>query len=268
MPIGRQNKLNNSMFKILRSISRSDKKFTFPTRIFIIASLANFILLSTFFLLLKLNYNNTDNQLKQGSVEQYYFNKEYNEGDPLITKVPNLKDMLAGPIINDIDPNFGSFNAPVVIIEFSDFECQYCYRQEAVLKQILEQYNNQVRLIWKDYPASDPDSKSYFAAVAARCAQAQGKFWLYHDLLFANGQNLGNELFIDLANKINLKIDLFQECLADSKTKNLINDNILEAQALDINGVPFIYINDQEIMGQLSLKELSKIIEIELEKVN
>jgi len=131
----------------------------------------------------------------------------------------------------------------------------------------MKQYKDKIRLIWKDYPERDINSGSFSAAVAGRCAEEQGQFWPFHDLLFENGDNLGKDLFITLAERLNLKRSLFFGCLEDEEVGQLVKNNILEAEALDIKGVPFIFINREEIMGEATDDDLKKIIDIELDEL-
>lgn len=239
------------------------KKAEFSSKLFIIAALGNFILLFLLFSLLDLNLNSS--RADSGKIPGSY---QYNSGniDPLITRVPGARDIITSPLVNNTDPSFGSDKAPVIITSFADYECGYCQKQEAVIKNIIEQYKNKIRLIWKDYPERGVTSGSFSAAVAGRCAQEQGQFWPFHDLLFASGDKLGRELFMALAEKLNLKKGLFSGCLEDKEVTQLVKDNILEAEALDIKGVPFIFVNNQEIMGEATSEDLKKIIEIELNK--
>lgn len=196
--------------------------------------------------------------------DRYFLNKNYSASDPFITKNPNLNDILAGPIISSLDPGIGLKNAPIVMVLFSDFECDFCRKQEEVLKEIKNKYNDQLRIIWKDYPEPDYNSISFMAAHAARCAQEQDKFWEYHDFLFESNKNLNEDLFYAGAKELGMDLDLFENCLKDDEIKNKINDNIIEANALDIPGVPFLFINDQEIIGEVTSEELERIIESEL----
>jgi len=246
------------------------KNPNFPAKLFVAASLTTFILFAVFFFIIKINFTNdtANNQLAQqpNSTDKYYLNENYSEGDLLITKVPNLKDMLAGPIITDLDPSLGAKDATVTIVQFSDFECDFCQEQEQILKQILTEYNGKVRLIWKNYPENNEDSISFQAAVAAKCAQRQGQFWLFHDLLYQNNDNLTQLEFLNIADQLNLNRAEFVRCLDNDNIKQLIRDNIEEANALDITGIPFIYVNDQEVMGEISLEELERIVEVELNK--
>lgn len=244
-------------------------KKIFSTKIFIIISIINLFFLGLIFIYLKAGYSNKVNTTNNGNYK-FFFKEDINTSDPFITKIPNLSDILAGPIISDYDPYFGPDNAEVVIVYFSDFKCKYCLEQERVIRELAQYYNGsaerdgKIRVIWKDYPEYNKKSESFKSAVAARCAHEQGKFWEYHDLLYEKNENLSEKIFIDLADKINLRKNYFVDCLKDSKIIELVKDNIIEAQALDINGIPFIYINDQEVLGQASFEDLKRIVEIEL----
>lgn len=158
----------------------------------------------------------------------------------------------------------GAENAPVVIVEFSDFTCSFCQLEETRLKQIINLYKDKIRLIWKDYPENDTNSISYEAAKAARCASKQNNFWPYHDLLFLNSKKLNQTKFIELAKELNLDEEKFKECLVSKEINDYIKQNVNEADALEITGVPFIYVNDQEVMGEVNLEELKKMVELEL----
>lgn len=187
-------------------------------------------------------------------------------GDPFITLNSDRKKLLPGPIVNTIDPSLGSDKAPVTITYFADYECSYCRQQESLLEKLLEKYGDKVRLVWKDYPENNSGSKSYLSAVAGRCAEEQGKFWSYQDLIYDNEKDFSEDLAVSLAEKLGLQKSLFSECLKDAEVYKLVKDNIIEARALDIKGVPFIFINNQEVMGESEAGDLEKIIEAELNK--
>jgi predicted DsbA family dithiol-disulfide isomerase len=243
-----------------------EKKLQFSNALFIIASLAALlvmVLLSSYMGFL----GRVRKDIKNTNIEdRYYLNEEFADNDPLITRVPDLEDMLTGPIISSLDPVQGDKKAPVVIVEFSDYECSYCQEVEQHLKELTARYKYQVRLIWKDYPKTNTDSASFKAAIAGRCAQAQDSFWQYHDLLYEFGK-LNTETFLNIAEILELDITDFKACLDSTGPKDLVRDNIEEANALGIAGIPFIYINDQEVLGEISLEELERIIKIELAKV-
>lgn len=240
------------------------KKTPFPTNVFIFASLAALIALPIvfmFFSLLVIDDTKTDLiNLYQNS------SPKLDSTDPFITKVPSLKDIIKQPVISENDPSFGPKDAAVAIVEYSDYQCKFCQKQEAVLKQIAEKYPNEVRIIWKDYPADSVYSSSWLPGIAARCAYEQSKFWEYHAQLFTADKNSTKDDFLNLAGRFGLAKNRFSDCYDSADIKRQIKNNILEADALDITGVPFIYVNNQEIMGEIGYEDLEKIVADELNK--
>ena len=238
--------------------------------IFVSASLAALVLFWLFGYYVSLNWGG----LREGdqrevaggrSSERFYLNKNFQPKDNLITRVPDLEDMLTGPIITDADPSMGDKYAPVVIVYFADFECQYCQKQEQKIKKLVANYKYKARFVWKDYPENKEDSPSFQAAVAARCAQEQGKFWQFHDFLYEFGQ-LDKETYLKIADILKLNKEKFISCLDSERPRILIKDNIDEANALDIKGIPFVYINDQQVMGEFSYEDLERVVKIELKR--
>jgi len=258
------------MFKLLPFLKRNNaKKDSFPAGLFISASLLCLLLLGS--LLTVADYQihslaaKKDGHRGSGhSLKNLYINKQYSDDNPFVTKVPQLEDMLKGPILDENDPFLGDSGAPVTIVEFADYKCDICYKQEKKLKKIKQEYKDKIRFIWKDYPASEPDSPSFKAARAARCAGRQDAFWEYHSELYDDPSPLNRDAFLKIARRLNLDTNSFKKCLNDKRVDGLILDNIKEANALRITGIPFIYVNNQQIMGKASYEELKRLIEIEM----
>lgn len=254
------------------------RKPKFPIALFVVSSLLTFIVLGIFYLLFFVLYSNSTSRLSTApvngsfgeyyslarSLDQDYLNGGYRSDDPYLTKNPDVQDLIVGPIISEKDPALGVDKAAVTIVEFSDFECGFCKAQEEKIKKMIDKYEGKIKLIWKDYPQNNPETISFKAAVAARCAGEQGKFWPYHDLLFENNNNLNERTFTRIAKFLELDTDRFNKCLTEQATKNSVLDNIFEANSLDINGVPFIFVNDQEIMGELDIEALENMVKTEL----
>lgn len=232
---------------------------------FIIISLLSLLL---FFLLMAM-FRHTiipNNQKNLTENNQYYHNNPNQTGNLLISKSSTFKERVREPIMDGPESIMGDKNAPISIIEFSDFECKFCAKQEGILKTIIDTYGDKIKLIWKDYPENNPNSSSYQAAVAGRCAEEQNKFWEYHNILYQESHNLNKKTFLEIAEELNLDENKFEQCLSSETAKGLVDNNIKEANDLDIPGIPFTYINKLEIIGEATLEEIKNIIELELEK--
>lgn len=267
---GQVNKLKaHKLYKLIsKYMFHFFKKEKFPTVVFVAASFLALIIFFMFYLVIFVTANHKAMTKKNSfQSDKYYLNEDYEENDPYVTKVPDLKQMLAGPIISALDPSVGNLNAKVNIVIFGDFTCAFCAKEEAVVKAILAKYPNQIRFIWKDYPDTDVASVSFKAAVAARCAEEQDKFWQYHDKLFSY-DNLTEENFLQIADDIKINHTKFLECLNGLAAQKKVKDNIKEADALEITGVPFMYVNKQEVMGEISLEGLDRIVQVELNREN
>jgi len=150
-------------------------------------------------------------------------------------------------------------NMLVTIIEFSDFECPYCLQVAPILKNIVEQSSNTIKLVWKDFPLPG-HNQALAAAEAAQCAARQGKFWEYHNELFKNQSNLGSELYTKIATDLGIAGTSFSNCLSKHETKPLINRNIEEADSVGVDGTPYLIINGQVYNGAISAEEINNFI--------
>jgi len=239
------------------------KQPKFPTSTFIIASISALITLPIIFLILNLIISTDLNQEKNQASDKYFLNQN-ESNDPLITKIPELKEILKGPVISSSDPRLGSDKSSINIVEFSDYSCKFCKKQEEVLKKIVRDFNGKVSLIWKDFPENNTRSSSFKLSLAARCASDQEKFWPYHDLLFANPDIKNINAY---ARQLSLDEKKFNNCMAlDNKNKQKIKNNLEEGSALGITGIPYLYINGEELIGETSYEELKSIIENKLKK--
>jgi len=180
--------------------------------------------------------------------------------DPLITRVPSVK--ISEPTADDQDPFFGDRSASVKIFVYGDFDCAFCREEILNLKKIVGEYPNFV-LFWKNYPDRDQNSQSYQAALAGYCANEQNRFWELETVL-PGEERLTENSVSAAAETAGLNKKEYENCLASGRGEEKIGRDIAEADALEINGVPFVFFGRQEIMGRASLDELRKMAEIEL----
>jgi len=242
-----------------KKISQLTKSENFITVFFIVCSLGAFVLASVFYFLFIVWAKPAVAPVKEAVAENRFASP-----DPLITKIPNLKDVIKRPLLTEVDPYYGSIKSPVQIVIFSDFTCQFCLKEEKIINDIFEAYSEEhILVIRKDYPDGSESSPAWQAAIAGRCADEQDSFWPMHDELF-NAGLINETVILAAAEKINLNQIYFKNCLTKDRTKQLIRDNIEEANTLDINGVPFIFVNDQEFMGETTFEELKTAVDREL----
>jgi protein-disulfide isomerase len=162
---------------------------------------------------------------------------------------------------NGNDPSVGPKTAPVTIVAFEDFQCPYCLQAQPLLAT----HTGDIRFIYKDFPLSSihPDAQS--SAEAAQCAHQQGKFWEYHDELFANQERLAEAFYRATAKKIGLNITAFNECMATGKSKQVISQDVELGRTLGVVGTPTFFVNG-ELFQEGYSAEKQKEIEQRFEK--
>ena len=161
-----------------------------------------------------------------------------------------------------LSPAKGSSKPLVTIVEFSDFECPFCSAVQNTLRQIVQSYGRDVRLVFKHLP-SEGHRNSLPAARAAYCAAEQDRFWQFHDALFAS-KNLSPAVFMQIATDLGLGLPKFQACLSSEQSRTAIVKDIETARLFRIESTPSFIVNGKLIQGALSFADFQKIIEHEL----
>jgi protein-disulfide isomerase len=162
------------------------------------------------------------------------------------------------------EPFRGSEKAPVTIVKFEDFLCPFCKQVQPTFNDLLSRYNGKVRLVHKDLPLESLHSQARQAAEAARCAYEQGKFWEYHDKLYANSPKASADDLKSYAKGVGLNIDSFDRCLTSGKYKAVVQQDLNEGAQLGLTGTPTFFINGREISGNQPLEAFEAIIDEEL----
>jgi predicted DsbA family dithiol-disulfide isomerase len=156
----------------------------------------------------------------------------------------------------------GAKEAAVVITEFSDFQCPYCKQSQGALKQVLQAYGNEVRLVFRHLPL-DIHRNAFASAQAAVCAAQQDSFWQYHDALFTS-EDLSPAVLDRIATTLRLNERKFKACIESEASRAAVLKDIQEAQRLGIKGTPAFIINGSVYRGALSFEEFKAAIEREL----
>jgi protein-disulfide isomerase len=156
-------------------------------------------------------------------------------------------------------PVRGQEQAPVTIIEFSDLQCPFCARVTPTLRELMKQYPDQVRWVFKSFPL-DFHADSPLAHAAALAAQRQGKFWQMHDLIFANQRNLKRDNLLAEAVSLNLDMDKFRADLDSADVKQQLEADKKEGEGLGVNGTPAFYINGKSFSGAMPIEQFQAAI--------
>ena len=180
----------------------------------------------------------------------------------------------------DNDPIRGDPNAPITIIEFSDFQCPFCARFHVqTLPSLLEEYieTGKVNFVYRDFPIQSIHPNALPAAVAAECANEQGKYWEYHDTLFERqnswarlDSNTAIETFSQYAQGIELEMEQFNSCLASGKYLEEVQNDLRDGRDYDVTGTPGFFIGNEDIGfvkldGAQPFESFKRIIDAQLE---
>ena len=198
----------------------------------------------------------------------------------LSARVTQLETLAAAPTpkgallnqVYEVDvataPAKGPATAAVTIAEFSEFQCPFCLRVTTTLEQIEETYKGRVRFVWKHLPLVGIHSRAMGAAVAAEAARNQGRFWEYHDKLFANQERLEPEDLRRYAKELGLDLARFDRDREDPELTTRVRADMAEATALGVKSTPTFFINGRLVSGAMPFETFSTIIDGELAKQN
>ncbi|MEA2601156.1 MAG: hypothetical protein QOF89_2148 [Acidobacteriota bacterium] len=162
-------------------------------------------------------------------------------------------------------PAQGPANAPVTIVEFSDFQCPYCSRLTPTLEQVKQKYGDKVRIVFRQFPLP-MHQNAQKAAEAALCANDQGKFWQLHDAMFSNQGALSVDQLKAKAAELGLKADDFNKCLDSGAKVATVEADKKDGSAAGVNGTPAMFINGRFVNGAVPIEQLTSVIDDELRR--
>lgn len=162
-------------------------------------------------------------------------------------------------------PRRGPDGAPVVLIEYTDYQCPYCGRVQPTLQAIQERYGDAVQHVFKNLPLP-MHAQAKLAAEAALCAGDQGKFWEMHDWLFANKDNISNDTLAAQASELELDVSVFTACVDGGTHRAQVENDTREANSFGIRGTPGFVINGRVLTGAQPLEQFIAVIDDELRR--
>lgn len=206
---------------------------------------------------------------KLGQALDRFFRKKRDEQRKAMQKAEStrMEDQFKNPVKIDIahSPVKGSAEAPITIVEFSEFQCPFCLKVQPTLKRIEKEYGDKVNLVFKHLPLPfHQNARS--AAQASIAAQKQGKFWEMHDLLFENQRNLKKEEYFKFAQQLGLDMEEFKADYESPETAKMIDQDKALAEKLGVRGTPGYFINGVQLRGAQPYPKFKEIIDRWLEK--
>jgi len=169
------------------------------------------------------------------------------------------------PIELDDDPALGPADAPVTIVEFSDFQCPYCQRwHEQVFAQLMRAYEGKIRFVYRDFPLKSIHAQAVPAAEAADCALAQGAYWEFHNALFSGKYGLDAAGFSSYAADLGLNVPAFNQCVNSRQFAGEVEADFKYAVELGVTSTPTFFINGLALVGAQPYEVFQKAIDAEL----
>ena len=147
------------------------------------------------------------------------------------------------PPVSDQDHVKGDLHAPVVLVEYGDFQCPHCGAAFPIVEQIVKEYKDKMAFVFRHFPLAEAHPYAQAAAVASEAAANQGKFWQMHALIFENQHLLGPGMLLQLANALKLDMKKFEHDFKDPKLFKKVEDQFESGIISGVNGTPSFYIN-------------------------
>ncbi|MFH1112184.1 MAG: thioredoxin domain-containing protein [Patescibacteria group bacterium] len=160
------------------------------------------------------------------------------------------------PDINSPRPWLGNKDATIVVEEFSDFQCPSCKSAEALVKDIVAAFGDRIVFFYKHFPLSSIHPFAFRAALAAECANDQGKYWEYHNLLFQNQPNFSENELINYAADLNLDAQNFSACLKSRAKEDVVKNDLREGDKRNLNATPTFFVNGDQVENWTQLKSI------------
>lgn len=158
----------------------------------------------------------------------------------------------------------GNKNAKVTIVEYSDIQCPFCSRYHETMLQVMKNYPDKVRWVFRHFPLESIHPYARKAAEAAECAGEQGKFWEYTDKLYANQSSLNTEYLSIAAKELGLNVGKLESCLSSGKMAAKVSSDLQQGQDLGVKGTPGSFVNGKSVPGAVPYSTLEGMIKAEL----
>ncbi len=212
-----------------------------------------------------------DPRVKKDDVKEYLkYRQKFEKRQAYVAKLretSKVKIMIPEPespslkVTTDGYPTWGNKNAPITIVEFSDFQCPFCARAVPTIQRLKKEFGpEKIKIVFRHMPLPN-HPRAFPASMAAQCAEDQGKFWEMHDMLFENQQKLEDADFKTYAGKLGMDATKFAECFDKKKHEELINKSRKESESVGIQATPSFVINGALLQGAQPFEKFKEKID-------
>ncbi len=203
---------------------------------------------------------------RAGQIRSFLESQRQQKATEAITSAAVVEVQLEAPRIDvaAIGPSIGPDDAPVTIVEFSDYQCPFCSRAEPTIKRLLDRYGSQIRVVYRHYPLDRIHPRARPAAEAAVCVQEQGRYWDFHERLFANQRALEDADLEQYASDLGIDMAAYAACLEKPETKARVQADTEAAERAGVSGTPAFFVNGIMLSGARSEDDFAAIIDSEL----
>jgi protein-disulfide isomerase len=169
--------------------------------------------------------------------------------------------------VEAVGPSKGPADAPITLVEFSDFECPFCVRVLPTLEQVQATYGDQVRIVYRQFPLNAIHPNAQLSAEASLCADAQGKFWEMHDAIFEARGKADADGLKSMAGDLGLDSEVFAGCLDSREFRGQVAADLEAGRQAGVTGTPALFINGRFLSGAQPFGVVSRVIDDELTRV-
>lgn len=158
-------------------------------------------------------------------------------------------------------PIKGAIDGHVTIVEFSDFECSYCAKVQPTINKVLDEYKNEVKLVYRHFPLVLFHKNAFKASLAAEAARKQGKFWAMYDKMFDNQQNIKEEDLLKYAAELKLDVDGFKKAIDSQELKEIVEKDMQLGKEFGVLATPTFFVNGKIIFGNKPFEVFKEAID-------
>lgn len=155
----------------------------------------------------------------------------------------------------------GSTSAPIVLVEYADYQCPYCGQAYPIIKQLQKKFGENMAFVFRNYPIQELHPYALHVAIAVETASLQGKFWEMHDMIFENQRNLDDQSLVDYARRIGVDTEKFENDFGSKATVNKVEKDMESGNEAGVQGTPAFFVNGKYFTGNWTTSEFMEYLE-------